>query len=389
MSIASKNLPMGSARFSALLVCAVFVPSAEAQAEDSVTLATPGMTGPLAGNPHPTTIDAGPLGTVYLTGAVSGLGMLQDHIFPGDEKSHLDLSNGQIFIQKVDGPLQFLVQAGLYSMPSLGTAYVKVGDITKETFGYVPQAFVRIVPSKNFNVMVGKLPTLAGAEYTFTFENMAINRGLLWNQENAVNRGVQANVSKGPLSVSLSLNDGFYSRKYNWLSGLVSFAASPKDTISAVAMGNVGHTSKTSFATPLAQNNGQIYNLIWTHNAGPWTLTPYLQVTHVPANRGLGIAKSASTYGGAVLTKYAVAPGFNLAGRAEYIKSSGGTNLIYGPGSSAWSLTITPTYQRKLFFVRAEAALVRAHGVVSGFGLGPDFDRRSQARFALESGLLF
>jgi hypothetical protein len=218
---------------------------------------------------------------------------------------------------------------------------------------------------------------------------MNLNRGLLWNQENAVNRGVQANYTKGPLSTSLSLNDGFYSKKYNWLSGLVSYAATSSDTVSLVVMGNLGHTDKTSFATPLAQNNGQIYNLIWTHSAGPWTITPYAQITRVPAERNLGIASSASTYGGAVLTKYTVAPGFNLAGRAEYIKSSGATNLLYGPGSSAWSLTITPTYQKKFFFVRAEAALVRAHGVVSGFGLGPDFDRASQSRFALESGLLF
>jgi hypothetical protein len=372
-----------------MVVCALFLPGAGAQAEEAVSLATPGMAGPLAGNPCPTAIDAGPLGNIYVSGAVSGLGLLQDHALAGDHKSRLDLSNGQIFVQTVDGPIQFFIQAGLYSTPSLGTAYVKAGDITKETFGYVPQAFVRIAPSKSFNLMVGKLPTLAGAEYTFTFENMNVNRGLLWNQENAVNRGVQANYTKGPLSLSLSLNDGFYSKKYNWLSGLLSYTATPNDTISLVAMGNIGHTSKASFATPIVQNNGQIYNLIWTHDAGPWTITPYLQITHVPADNKLRIAHSASTRGGALLAKYAAAPGFNLAGRVEYIKSSGGTNLLYGSGSSAWSMTITPTYQRKLFFVRGEAALVRAHGVVSGLGLGPDFDRRSQARFALESGLLF
>jgi len=381
---------MWSARYSALLVCALFLPGS---AHAEVVLSTPGMTGPLAGNPTPTAVDAAPIGNVYISGVVSGLGLSQNHVLPGDEKSRLDLSNGQIFVQTTDGPVQFFIQTGLYSMPSLGTAYVKAGDITKETFGYVPQAFVRVVPSKKFNIMVGKLPTLAGAEYTFTFENMNVNRGLLWNQENAVNHGVQANYSNGPLSVSLSLNDGFYSKKYNWLSGLVSYAASPKDTVSVVAMGNVGHTRKASFATPLAQNNGQIYNLIWTHNAGSWTITPYVQYTHVPRDRSLGIANSASTYGAALLAKYAVAPGFNVAGRAEFIKSTGDDpqdiNLLYGPGSNAWSLTFTPTYQRKIFFVRGEAAFVRARGVVPGFGLGPDFDNRTQTRFAIESGLLF
>ena len=44
-----------------------------------------------------------------------------------------------------------------------------------------------------FSAEVGALPTLIGAEYTFSFENMNIERGLLWNQENAVNKGIQLN----------------------------------------------------------------------------------------------------------------------------------------------------------------------------------------------------
>jgi hypothetical protein len=43
---------------------------------------------------------------------------------------------------------------------------------------------------------------LIGAEYTFTFENMNIQRGLLWNQENAVTRGVQVNQTMGKFGSS-------------------------------------------------------------------------------------------------------------------------------------------------------------------------------------------
>lgn len=357
-------------------------------------MTTPGMTGPLSTDPDPTNFDAGPLGRIYVTGVVSGLGLVQNNVFPGDEDTRLDLSNGQVFIQKTDGPIQFFIQAGGYSLPSLGTAYLKAEDATEMTYGLVPQAFIKIVPSAHFNIMAGKLPTLQGAEYTFTFENMNINRGLLWNQENAVNRGVQANYSNGPLSVSVSLNDGYYSKKYSWLSGLVSYAVNPRDTITVVAAGNVGRTNKSSFATPLLQNNGEVYNLIWTHNAGPWTITPYLQYTHVPKNVGLGIANSASTYGAAVLTKYSFTPEFSLAGRAEYIKSTGNStngapSLLYGPGSKAWSFTITPTYQKKIFFVRGEFAFVRASHIALGSGLGPDFDGRLQSRAMIETGILF
>ena len=67
------------------------------------------------------------------------------------------------------------------------------------------------------------MPTLIGAEYAFTFQNMNIERGLLWNQEPIISRGIQGNYSSGPLTVSLSLNDGLYSNNYNWISGLVSY----------------------------------------------------------------------------------------------------------------------------------------------------------------------
>ena len=60
----------------------------------------------------------------------------------------------------------------------------------------MPQAFLKIVPTDNFSIQAGKLPTLIGAEYTFSFENFNIERGLLWNQEPAVSRGVQANYTR-------------------------------------------------------------------------------------------------------------------------------------------------------------------------------------------------
>ena len=359
-----------------------------------VTLPMPGLTGPLVANTHPTRVNGGPLGDIYITGVLSGLGLAQDHQALGDTSTRGDVSNGQIFVQKIDGPIQFFIQAGGYSIPALGTAYVRAEDVVGLTYGVVPQAFIKLAPSSHFNVMVGKLPTLAGAEYTFTFENMNIDRGLLWNQENAVNRGVQANYSSGPITLSVSLNDGYYSGRYNWLSGLISYAVTPRDTLTAVAMGNVGQTPRADFATPLLQNNSQLYNLIYTHSAGPLTLTPYLQYTHVPANPRLGIPAGASTYGAALLVKYALAPEFSLAGRAEYIASSGslaaGTpSLVYGPGSRAWSLTFTPTYQRGVFFARAEVAYVTASNIASGFGFGANGDRNSQARAAVEMGVLF
>ena len=180
---------------------------------------------------------------------------------------------------------------------------------------------------------------------------MNIERGLLWNQENAVNRGVQANYTAGPLALSASWNDGFYSDRYNWLTGLATYTVDSNNTIAVDAGANLGRTAYTSGARqPLAQNNSEIYNLMYTHTSGPWTFNPYLQYTYVPEDATLGFGHSASTYGGALLAKYAFDPSLSLSGRAEYTGSTGtaadgAPNLLYGQGSKAWSLTLTPTYQ--------------------------------------------
>src|ERR1039457_3546873 len=102
--------------------------------------------------------------------------------------------------------------------------------------------------------MIGALPTLMGAESTFTFENMNIERGLLWNQENAVNRGIQVNQTMGKFTASLSWNVGFYSNRYSWLSGSLTYANGPH-SLAFVGMGNLGQTAFQTLATPVHYNS--------------------------------------------------------------------------------------------------------------------------------------
>jgi hypothetical protein len=365
----------------------------------------PGSTGPLQVNPRPFGYNLGHSGPVYVTGVVSGFSQWQNNVFPGDHAALGDLSNGQVFIQKVDGVFQFFVQAGAYSIPDIGLPYVRAGNTETTTgiatnafFGVVPQAFVKLAPTKNFSIMAGKLPTLIGAEYTFSFENMNIERGLLWNQENAVNRGVQANLTAGPITLAASWNDGFYSNRYTWAWLSAVYAINSSNTLALVGGGNTKTTDVSSSATPLYQNNEQIYNLIYTHISGKWTIEPFLQYTRVPKSNMLKTTDDATTTGAALYVNYAAksnpnGSSFYIPVRLEYIKSTGkvndAPNLLYGQGSNAWSFTITPTYQYKRIFARTEFSFTNANSIVSGLAFGPNGTNTSQARAVLEVGMLF
>jgi hypothetical protein len=356
---------------------------------DADPLSTPALGATLSANPNPVSIEAGPLRKIYFSGQLTGLGLYQDNPVPGDKGGRGDLSNGQIEVQKTDGLVQFYVQAGAYALPSLGAAYIKSTDLPDLTYKWVPVAFLKLQPTANFSIMAGKLPTLIGAESTFSFQNMNIARGLLWNQEPAISRGVQANYTTGPWTISASINDGFYSNRWTTGSTLISYALSKTDTLAFDASVQFHKTTKTSFATPLAQNNGQTYNLIWTHTKGPWVIQPYLQFTYVPKIESVGIPDSASTFGGAVLAKYSFTPSFSLAGRAEYISSNGSTNLLYGPKSKAWSLTLTPTWQIKQFFVRGELSYTHLDDITPGAGFGSEGLADAQTRAMVEAGFLY
>ncbi len=354
-------------------------------------LSTPSIAGPLQAAP-PIALEAGPLGKLSLNGVFSGFGLVQNNRVAGDNTGQAALSNGQLFVQKSDGWWQFYVQAGAYNILSLGLPFISTGKQVDDLYSPVPVAYLKLVPGKNTSIQIGELPTLMGSEYTFDFENMNIERGLLWNQENAINRGVQINQTMGKFAASLSWNDGYYSNRYSWLSGSLTYTQGPH-ALTFVGMGNTGHTAFQTAATPV-QNNSAMYALEYTYSKSNWIVQPYYQYSDVPTDLAIGIDKGASTQAGAVLLSRTLGRGFSLTGRGEYIASTGSAfegsvNLLYGPGSSAWSGTVTPTFQRQRFFVRGDASFVHALSIAAGDAFGKAGADSSQARGVLELGFLF
>ncbi len=354
-------------------------------------LSTPTITGPLQAA-LPMNMEAGPLGKLSLNGVVSGIGLFQNNAVAGNNSAEGAFSNAQLFFQKATGWFQFYVQAGAYDIVSLGAPFISNAKTNNDLWGPVPVAYVKLAPAKNTSLLIGILPTLMGAEYTFDFQNMNIERGLLWNQENAITRGVQINQTLGKFTASFSWNDGYYSNRYSGLSGALTYTNGPH-SLAFAGMGYLGTTGWQNLATPV-QNNGSMYALIYTYTKGKWIVQPYFQYSNVPTNAMIGVIHGASTWGGAILASRTLKRGFSLTGRWEYIGSTGSAaeqavNLMYGPGSAAWSITITPTYQYKKLFARTDISFVQASSFTPGDAFGSFGTKGSQTRGAVEVGFLF
>lgn len=348
------------------------------------------MSGPLQ-LPTPLSFEGGPVGKVNVDGIVSAMGLFQANHVPGDDSARGTISDAQVFVQKASGWWQFYVQAGAYNILTLGAPFLPTHKATSDLYGPVPVAYVKFVPAKNTSIMIGELPTIMGAESTFDFQNMNIERGLLWNQENAVNRGIQVNQTLGKFSMWMSWNDGYYSNKYTWLSGSLGYTNGPHSVVVA-GMGNLSQTPRQTLATPV-QNNGSMYALIYTYTKGPWVVQPYAQFSFVPSNREIRV-QGASTQGGALLISRTFKRGFSVAARGEYIDSSGSPaqntiNLLFGPGSAGWSATLTPTFQHNRFFARTDLSFVRAIDFTPGSAFGSAGRDANQPRAVVQIGFMF
>ena len=109
---------------------------------------------------------------------------------------------------------------------------------------------------------------------------------------------------------------------------------------------------------------------------------------------GMGLWQGNHTQGGALLLNYKFKHGLSLAGRGEYIKSTGNAaeqsvNLIFGPGSGGWSFALTPAYQNHGFFVRGDFSVVQATNLTPGSGFGPLGLNHTQPRGGIEAGFIF
>ncbi len=335
--------------------------------------------------------------------AATGLAAAQSNTSNASPKDFGDVSNAQVMIQKTSGWLQLFAMGGAYSQPALAGNYTRAYTQTDGTWGFFPVGWISLAPSDEWRLDIGKIFAIGGGENTFTYQNINIQRGLLWTQTNVVTRGMQLNYTGSAFSANLAWTDGSYSNTYNWISGQVSVPINERHGVNVSWTGSVSANAMNTMATPLLQNNSQITTLNYGYNSPHWSITPYLQMTVVPAAPQVGIMGTSGTQGAAVMGAYRLNPNdggkaakqnITLPLRLEYLNSWGNSgvstnNLMYGPNSAAWSATLTPTWQRGAWFARLEGSYVRALNPTPGAAFGLNSNANSQARVMLEAGILY
>jgi len=126
-----------------------------------------------------------------VTGILSGVGWTEGNHIAGDPSTHWDVQQcSKCSSKRPPAGGNSICKVVPTTCQLLGCPSSRLAIQRKNVYGAFPQGYLKLVKG-NASVEIGALPTLIGAEYTFSFENMNIQRGLLWNQENAVNRGIQ------------------------------------------------------------------------------------------------------------------------------------------------------------------------------------------------------
>ncbi|HME82271.1 MAG TPA: outer membrane beta-barrel protein [Candidatus Eremiobacteraceae bacterium] len=311
-----------------------------------------------------------------------------------DLASRFNVSNAFAILTKNQGTLQYALQAGAYSIPVVGFAGNKTiaGNANTGLYGPVPLAYLEYVPSSNFNVSAGVLATLTGAESTFTYEDWNIQRGAVWNVENAVSRGVRMSFTTGKLSVTGGANDGFYSGSWVAAEGSLNYVPDSNESLLFVALIPNAQTPPNPTASVA---NKELLNLVYTRTLGKLQIAPYVLWAHSPSAPGLGYTSSESAFGAAVLADMNFSSKWSTALRYETLHNSsmpGATSLNadlvgYGPGSGVNTLTLTPEWKDGPVFARVDFSEAWPGYYTPGLAFGTGGTGNSQFRTALELGI--
>nr|WP_249675202.1 outer membrane beta-barrel protein [Acidocella sp. C78] len=376
------------------------------------------MTAPLAAAmslPAPMHLDAGPLGTLEVAGgvdgymyALSGAGRGAETGLLGTSKSTgAELMNGLIKVEKPDGPVRFTLQAGATTPFTLGTAPTPA---TAQAFptGPLYAAYLTLAPVPGFTISAGQIGSVEGYESAIDWENANVLTTDIFYVENGQSLGVTATYNRGPFSATASLGDGFNTGVWNFLQADVSYAPDAANSITIFGATNLGRTgprahvygsATTPYAAshvgagPLSESplvNSTMIGGFYSYTSGNLNLVPELQYVYAKPDHRIGLNRGSSNFGAALFADYQFgASPYSIGAWGEYFASNGPDLWFANPGSRGVGVSVTPTWQTRYLFARADLGYLHLTKIGAGPAYGSKGTGRNQVTGVIEAGILF
>lgn len=198
-----------------------------------------------------------------------------------------------------------------------------------------------------FDLQAGRFVTNIGGEAPYTFQNINIQRGLVWNGEPVFYNGVRLNGEFQSVGFYVGVNDR------DTHDGKMAFEGG----VSC----NLPYKTSASFNILIPDKNDEnptrVYNLTFNTDAVQNVpITFYVDYLDTPQK-----GQNTQSIGAALLADVKVNQKVSVGTRVEYVHNDGdGDNYGIGTGNYAWTFTVTPKYQfNKYLYIRAEASYVK------------------------------
>ena len=358
-------------------------------------------------------IDGGPFGPLQVSGGFDGYGYFLTQTnnngnLPFTNKSNgADVGSALVELQKTDGELQFTVEVGASnSNTALGTAPTQT-TVNYYTTGPLYAGYITVAPKGlPVTVSAGQLGSVEGFESGIDWNNSNLLTTEIYYVQNSQSRGVSANYTQGPINATVTFGDGYDTGVFNFIQALATYTINTTNALSVYVAGNLGTTGLNTFGygdTTTAVYGAQYVNsrmagAYYSFTMGNLNLVPEAQYQYAKPNARVGITKSTYNFGAALFADYTFGTSpYSIGAWGEYwtskTSSQDNINWFIGPNSEGFGASVTPTWQYKDLFARADAGYLyltrRTDAEGNKYGYGDSGTHRGVFTGMVEAGVLF
>jgi len=363
--------------------------------------------------PTAITFDGGPLGQLSLSGGVDGYayynsGTSDTGSLLGNTSNGAYVGSALTELQKTTGEFQFTIEIGSNGgTSSLGTPH---GQTSINTFSTGPlyAGYITIAPTATpgFTVSAGQLGSLEGWESGVDWNNANQLTTEIFAVQNSQTPGVEASYTTGPFSGTVEFGDGYNTGVWNYIQWLGTYTINSDNAASIYGGANLGSTGPAARSyggapAPLFANSNLI-GAFYNFTMGNLNIVPEVQYQYTKARASIGLTKAASNFGAAVFTDYSFGTspysvGAWLEGFTSHTSNQDNATWFIGPDAEGVGISVTPTWQYKYLFARADLGglilLRQSYYDTSGnkynYGYGNYGTGHGVFQGTLEAGLLF